>query len=133
MPVINPIYFETSTCLAALAQGSLTVDEFLKVAEIHSFPSADWGQFYALLGKENFSKFCSLQCMVQVAAAGRGITEPPALRFKVSEKGAVSIYGLRKFPITLYAGELERLFNSIDDLKSFMADNAASLARKGGE
>lgn len=133
MPAINPVYFETSTALAALTQGSLTVDEFLKVAQIHSFPAADWGQFYALLGKENFSKFCSLQHMVTIAAAGRHIEKPPALRMKVSAKGAVSIYGLQKFPVTLYANQWERILDDHQDIRDFIAANESQLDRKGGE
>jgi len=31
-----------------------------------------------------------------------------ALAFKVTEKGAVSVYGLQRFPVTLYAGQWER-------------------------
>lgn len=61
--------------------------------------------------------------------------KPPApvqgLRFKVSEKGALSVYGLQaRFPVTLYAGQWERLLEVTDKLKEFIADNAATLSRK---
>ena len=50
--------------------------------------------------------------------------------FKVSAKGAVSVYGMGRFPVTLYAGQWERLFENLDSLKKFMADNADNLSRK---
>lgn len=53
------------------------------------------------------------------------------IRFKISEKGAVSIYGLNnRFPVTLYSGQWERIIKHVPDLQKFMADNAAKLATK---
>ena len=55
------------------------------------------------------------------------------LTFKVSEKGAVSIYGMSaRFPTTLYVSQLERLFAQFDELKAFVAeaDKAGKLSRK---
>jgi hypothetical protein len=49
---------------------------------------------------------------------------------KVSEKGAISVYGLQRMPVTLYVEQWERLLAFSDDLKSFMADNSAKLKRK---
>jgi hypothetical protein len=54
----------------------------------------------------------------------------PNVSFKVSTKGAVSVYGLGRFPVTLYAGQWERLFSHADALKAFIAANAATVARK---
>lgn len=44
--------------------------------------------------------------------------------------GAVSVYGLGRFPITLYRSQWESMFAAIPDLKAFMATNAALLATK---
>ena len=52
------------------------------------------------------------------------------LSLKVSEKGAVSLYGLGRFPVTLYAGQWERLLASADDIRTFLAANAALLSVK---
>ena len=53
------------------------------------------------------------------------------IRFKVSEKGAVSVYGLNsRFPVTLYSGQWNRLVAHIDDLKAFIAANGDKLATK---
>ncbi len=76
---------------------------------------------------------------VDVASATSRITElsqgaPKALTFKVSDKGAVSVYGLQKqFPVTLYLGQWERLFARIDGadgLKAFIDANRDKLSVK---
>ena len=53
------------------------------------------------------------------------------LRFKVSPKGAVSVYGMGRFPVTLYKEQWLRLFERIDDLKTFIEQNNAQLTVKG--
>lgn len=53
-----------------------------------------------------------------------------ALSFKVSEKGAVSVYGMGRFPVTLYAEQWERLLNVTDDLKQFITANQSRLSKK---
>jgi len=49
------------------------------------------------------------------------------ITYKVSEKGAVSVYGLGRFPVTLYKEQWERLLAASDQLKAFIADNADRL------
>lgn len=56
--------------------------------------------------------------------------KPKALTFKVSEKGALSIYGLGRFPVTLYIGTWEKLFNHRNEIMAFAKDNAKLLSRK---
>ena len=55
------------------------------------------------------------------------------LTCKVSEKGAISVYGLGKWPVTLYRSQAERLMAFIGDghLADFIADNASRLVVKG--
>ena len=55
---------------------------------------------------------------------------PRAITMKVSEKGALSIYGLGRFPVTLYRGQWERLLNEAKTIQAFIATNAALLAVK---
>jgi hypothetical protein len=52
------------------------------------------------------------------------------LSFKVSEKGAVSVYGLGQFPTTLYKGQWEKLLDHADDLRAFLKANESRLASK---
>ena len=62
----------------------------------------------------------------QLAAA----SAPRALSMKVSEKGAISIYGLGRFPITLYRGQMERLLAHAPTIKAFIETNATLLSVK---
>ena len=64
--------------------------------------------------------------IAKLSAPSRG----DGLSWKVSEKGAVSFYGMGRFPVTLYASQLEKLFAAQDDIKSFIAANADLLKRK---
>jgi hypothetical protein len=53
------------------------------------------------------------------------------IKFKVSEKGGVSVYGLNaRFPVTLYGDQWERLIAKTDDLKAFIETNRGSLKTK---
>jgi hypothetical protein len=49
---------------------------------------------------------------------------------KVSEKGAVSVYGLGRFPVTLYKGQWEKLLAMSDEIKGFIAENKDRLKVK---
>lgn len=55
---------------------------------------------------------------------------PKALSLKVSSKGALSIYGFGRFPVTLYRGQWERLLAAADTITAFITANAALLATK---
>lgn len=49
---------------------------------------------------------------------------------KVSAKGAISVYGLQRMPVTLYVEQWERLLGFADDLRAFMKDHDAEFKRK---
>jgi hypothetical protein len=55
------------------------------------------------------------------------------VRMKVSAKGGISIYGLQRMPVTLYAGQWERIIELCDNgaLSEFIGANEALLTRKG--
>lgn len=57
-------------------------------------------------------------------------TKPRKTTLKVTEKGGLSMYGLGRFPITLYRGQWERLLDAAEEIKSFIADNAEHLTVK---
>jgi hypothetical protein len=52
------------------------------------------------------------------------------LEFKVSERGAVSVYELGRFPVTLYYEQFTRLLDSADALRTFMEENKSKLKLK---
>lgn len=49
---------------------------------------------------------------------------------KVSPKGGVSVYGMGRFPVTLYMSQWEALFTRQDEIKQFIVDHASELASK---
>ena len=49
---------------------------------------------------------------------------------KVSEKGGLSVYGLGRFPVTLYREQWEKLLGMSDELRQFILDNDAQLKKK---
>ena len=52
------------------------------------------------------------------------------IRLKVSEKGAVSIYGMGRFPVTLYKEQWLKLLDMSDDIRAFIAANEEQLKAK---
>jgi hypothetical protein len=52
------------------------------------------------------------------------------LRLKVSEKGALSVYGMGRFPVTLYKEQWLKLLDMADDIRAFIAANESQLKAK---
>jgi hypothetical protein len=49
---------------------------------------------------------------------------------KVSDKGAVSVYGLGRFPVTLYQEQWTKLLDMADDIRAFIVENKDRLKKK---
>jgi hypothetical protein len=52
------------------------------------------------------------------------------MSMKVSEKGGLSVYGLGRFPVTLYREQWEKLLGMADELRQFIKDHDAELKKK---
>ena len=52
------------------------------------------------------------------------------ITWKVSEKGALSVYGLGRFPVTLYKSQWQQIFDKVEEIKEFMEENKSKLAVK---
>ena len=52
------------------------------------------------------------------------------LYMKVSEKGGLSVYGLGRFPVTLYKEQWKRLLDISEEIKTFLKENDHLLKRK---
>jgi hypothetical protein len=52
------------------------------------------------------------------------------LSLKVSEKGALSVYGMGRFPVTLYREQWEKLLAMSDQLREFIQANDQTLKKK---
>ncbi len=56
--------------------------------------------------------------------------KPADLEFRVSDKGGVSVYGLGRFPVTLYYEQWIRLLARADELRTFIEENKSKLKLK---
>lgn len=70
------------------------------------------------------------QLQKENAALKASQPKPKAISFKVSEKGALSVYGLGRFPVTLYRSQWNRLLDKADDIKLFIIENQTQLKIK---
>jgi len=59
-----------------------------------------------------------------------GAKKAGKLEFRVGEKGGVSVYGLGRFPVTLYYEQWTRLLDAREDLRAFLEANKSSLKLK---
>ena len=62
---------------------------------------------------------------LKASSARRG-----GVSFKVSEKGGVSVYGLGRFPVTLYKEQWAKLLDLADDIRAFIRAHEAELKSK---
>jgi len=76
------------------------------------------------------------QKLARIEAENRALREqiaergPGQLRLKVSEKGALSVYGMGRFPVTLYKEQWVRLLDYADEIKAFLKNNDRQLKAK---
>jgi hypothetical protein len=52
------------------------------------------------------------------------------MSLKVSEKGGLSVYGLGRFPVTLYREQWEKLLAMADEIRAFIRENNGALKKK---
>jgi hypothetical protein len=68
----------------------------------------------------------------KLRAENAALKKPSAGRvyLKVSEKGGLSVYGLGRFPVTLYREQWEKLLGMSEEIKQFIHENDATLKKK---
>ena len=68
----------------------------------------------------------------RLRAENQALKKAPArgLSLKVSAKGALSVYGLGRFPVTLYKEQWKKLLEMTDDIKSFIETHDSELKAK---
>lgn len=84
--------------------------------------------------EEILAKLQSGELSVEQASQQLAALEKPdrgQMKCKVSDKGGVSVYGLGRFPVTLYMEQWDRLLSYGDEIKSFITANKDKLKRKG--
>jgi len=70
------------------------------------------------------------ELLAKIAALEAQVAAKGTLTFKVSEKGALSIYGMGRFPVSLYREQWERLPAQKDAILAFIEANADKLSVK---
>jgi hypothetical protein len=87
----------------------------------------------AMKKEEILAKLAAGEIQVDEASKLLAEVETPKrgqLYCKVSEKGALSVYGLQRMPVTLYVEQWQRLLDFSDDVRAFIKDNDSKFKRK---
>jgi hypothetical protein len=81
-----------------------------------------------------FARIAELEAMQAELKALKAQTKNMA-RLKVSQKGAISVYGLQRMPVTLYAGQWERIIDMVQKgtMQDFIKANESALTRKAAK
>jgi hypothetical protein len=67
-----------------------------------------------------------LKAQLELLQKQSGSKRGGALDFRVGEKGGVSVYGLGRFPVTLYYEQWIRLLGAADELKAFLEEQKSA-------
>lgn len=113
---------------AAFSKGSISKIDFVEFAA--KAPRVDLLSSMAVIGNDLTLE--ALNRAEKLAAERAVAAARPAQKLycKVSEKGACSVYGLQRMPVTLYVEQWERLMAFADELKTFLAANKGKLTLK---
>jgi len=71
--------------------------------------------------------------IARLKAENENLKKGPArgqMSLKVSEKGALSVYGMGRFPVTLYREQWEKLLGMADQIREFIRENDSLLKKK---
>jgi hypothetical protein len=100
----------------------------MAVRQLRSFGQRQ-PQLPSVLHRSNSSGWLGVEAVrAENAALKKGASS--GIRMKVSEKGAVSIYGMGRFPVTLYKEQWLRPLDMSADIRAFIAANEAQLKTK---
>jgi len=99
-----------------------------------------WVSLSAMLVDSNFggimTEETAEQKLARLEAENRALKDqidqrkPGELRMKISEKGGLSVYGLGRFPVTLYKEQWARLLSHAEEIKKFLQENDRNLKAK---
>jgi hypothetical protein len=70
------------------------------------------------------------ELVAQIAALQAQVARKSTLTLKVSDKGAVSLYGLGRFPLTLYGEQWRKVLDMADEIRTFIEANKDQLSTK---
>lgn len=70
------------------------------------------------------------ELLARIAELEKQVDTKARLEFRIGEKGGVSVYGLGRFPVTLYYEQWLRLLDRADTLRTFLEENKDKLKLK---
>ena len=82
------------------------------------------------MADETKSDLSPEQMAARIAELEGRLAKGGSISFKVSEKGAVSVYGLGRFPVTLYLEQWDTLLSHASELREFIEANKSRLKTK---
>jgi hypothetical protein len=82
------------------------------------------------MANETNSNLTPEQMAARIADLEGRLAKGGTLSFKVSEKGAVSVYGLGRFLVTLYSEQWDKLLSHVFELREFIEANKSRLRTK---
>jgi hypothetical protein len=91
---------------------------------------AEMNRRYLMTQAELMQELEILKAQNEILKAKLTQKKPGVLTCKVSAKGAVSVYGLGRFPVTLYSEQWQRLLDKGEEIRAFISANIDSLATK---
>ena len=74
--------------------------------------------------QQQIAELMAENARLRAAKGKQGVT------LKVTEKGGVALYGMGRFPVTLYRSQWDKLLANVDQIKGFIEANASSLSVK---
>lgn len=83
--------------------------------------------------KEEMDRIKAENAALEAKLAENKAAAQRSIYMKVSDKGAASLYGLGRFPVTLYVEQWNRVLDMAPDIKAFLESNKATLKTKGQE
>lgn len=103
--------------------------EIVGAAMVHSAVTKEMDTM-AIINTTDLKGKSQAELLVIITAMQEAANKPKSLSCKVTEKGGLSVYGLGRFPVTLYRGQWERLLGEVDMIKAFIEANKALLSVK---
>ena len=81
-------------------------------------------------GTSTFADYEARMAKLEAENAALRKSQASKLKLKVSEKGGVSVYGLGRFPVTLYRSQWETVLGEVETIRAFIEANTDRLAVK---
>ncbi len=132
LPAVLSNGFAVPAIVKAVAEGNATQEQVLTAAIARRMKGElDSAGILGLLGGSAITQV-GASTLIDVGKSSKGSchTLPGGLSCKVSAKGAISVYGMGRWPVTLYQPQWVKLVGAVESVVAFGNDNSDKLATK---